>query len=135
MTDISVTASSVVPSTSLSDLQTVKAGAAITAGQPIYLDSSNEAQLADCDASAAAAAAVGIAVNNAAAGQRVSYQKSGTLTLNAVLTPGVIYVASATAGGIAPSADLGSGDYVTILGVAATSTTLSVHIHASGNQV
>jgi hypothetical protein len=48
------------------------------------------------------------------------------LTFNAVLTAGTIYVQSATAGGIAPAADLASGHHVTILGVATSTTNLEM---------
>jgi hypothetical protein len=55
--------------------------------------------------------------------------------MGSIITAGTIYVLSSAAGGIAPAADLGASDYVTILGVGKTATVLSVHIHASGNQV
>lgn len=134
MADISVTASSVVP-TATTKRQTKVAAAAITAGQVVYVNTSDQLALADNDASATTAAAVGIALNSCAADQPCSYATSGAVTFNAVLTAGTIYVLSSTAGGIAPAADLASGDYVTILGVASSTTSLTVNINASGHQV
>jgi hypothetical protein len=134
MADISVTAASVVP-TSTTKRQTKNAAAAITAGQVVYVNSSDLVALADNDASVTTAAAVGIALNSCAAGQPCSYATSGDVTFNAVLTAGAVYVLSSTAGGIAPVADLASDDYVTILGVASTTTNLTININASGHQV
>lgn len=95
-------------------------GVAVTAGQALYLVAATD-QWALCDAnlSAAGATFVGIALNDAAAGQWVTAQKGGTITLGAGAAPvnGTIYVAAATAGGIAPAADLASGWYVSIIGV------------------
>jgi hypothetical protein len=54
------------------------------------------------------------------------------VTYNSAFTVGQVYVASTNAGGIAPYADLGSGDYVTILGVATTATNLKLSINQSG---
>lgn len=134
MTDLTVTASAVVP-TSTSKTQTKIAAVAITAGQVVYVNSSNQLALADNDASALTPAVAGIAINSCSAGQPCSYTTEGDLTMGSIITAGTIYVLSSAAGGIAPAADLGSSDYVTILGVGKTATVLSVHIHASGNQV
>lgn len=134
MTDISVTASSVVPGAG-AKRQTKTASVAITAGQVVYVNSSDQLALADNDASTTTASAVGIALNSCAANQPCSYATSGPVTFNAVLTSGTIYVLSATAGGIAPAADLDAEDYVTILGVASSTTSLTVNIFASGHQV
>ena len=47
------------------------------------------------------------------------------------MTAGAVYVVSANAGGIAPVADLGSGDYVTLLGIATSTTNLKLSISVS----
>lgn len=134
MADLSVTAASVQP-TSSTKRQTKIAGAAITAGQAVYVDSSNLVQLADADSSATTAAAVGISMNDAASGQPVSYAYEGTLDMGSIITAGEIYVVSGTAGGIAPKADLASGDYVTILATGSDTDTVTIDINASGDQV
>lgn len=126
MADISITATAVV-STSTS-VGHALAGATITAGQAVYLDTAGVLQLADCDsATAAARAPLGIALNGGATGQPITYIKGGDLTLNAVLTKGDRYYLSATAGGIAPEADMtGSGKDVVLIGIARSTTVLAV---------
>lgn len=131
MVDVTVTAANVAP-TSTTKRQTKIASVAITAGQVVYVNASDQLALADADLSEAAAAAVGVALNSCSANQPCSYAASGDVTFNAGLTKGAVYVASGTAGGIAPVADLASEDYVTILGVASTATNLQVNIYASG---
>lgn len=56
---------------------------------------------------------------------------AGTLTIGGTVVVGTVYVVSATAGGIAPSADLATGWYTTILGVATTAAKLSMGLKAS----
>ena len=96
------------------------AGATVTAGQPVYEDSTDgRIKLADANLSLAAAKARGVALHGALSNQPIRYQKGGKVIVGAGAAPakGTIYVASATAGGIAPAADLVSGSYATILGV------------------
>lgn len=105
----------------------------ITAGQSVYLDSATSTiKLADCDASATTAAAVGIALHGSLAGQPITYQVSGQITIGATLSAGKIYVVSATAGGIAPSADLTTGWRTSELGIAISTTILDMYIINSG---
>lgn len=133
MADISVTAGSVVPGSGATFLRAT-AGGSITAGQPVYLDSSdsNKAKAADANASSATAAAVGIAIHSCSSGQTVTYQTGGSITIGATVAAGVTYFVSATAGGIAPAADLASGWYVTRLGYATSTTVLQMDLLATG---
>lgn len=133
MTDVTVTAANVKPSTD-ARTRTGVAGATITAGQVVYLDSAdNKLKLCDSDsATAAARLPVGIALNGAAADQYVTYQYKGLLTVGGTLTKGLVYVASDTPGGIMPAADLETGDYTTVLGIAYSSSQLSMNIHTAG---
>jgi hypothetical protein len=104
-------------------LRTGIAAVAITAGQVLYRLSDGTLGLADADnATAAIRKAVGVAVNNAAAGQPVSYQTAGRINIGASVTQGEIYVLSGAAGGICPEADLGVGEEVVILGVGYTAS-------------
>lgn len=119
MVDITVTAASVVKGANgLTKLGT--AGATITAGQVLYLDSTTGTlKLADNNLSAAAATPVGIALNGGASGQPIEYlYEDDDFTPGATLTQGLLYVLSGTAGGIAPSADLTSGMYPSLLFIA-----------------
>lgn len=117
--DVSVTAANVVPG-SRARIVTGIAGATITAGQTLYLDSSTSTyKLADANASAATAAVVGIAVSGAASGQYVSVNvEDDDFTPGFTLTTGTVYVLSATAGGIAPVGDLTTGHYPGIVLIA-----------------
>lgn len=130
MANLSVTASAVLPSTT-SDIEHGRASAAIDAGEVVYKDDTTGFfGLADNNsATANVRRAYGIALNHAqAAGQPLSVQKSGDLTINAAMTAGVAYYLSDTPGKIAPFADIGSGEYVVLLGVAKSTTVLRVDI-------
>jgi hypothetical protein len=133
MADISVTAANVIPATT-ARVRSGLAGATITAGQPLFEDSSDGHALKPAQANTAARAnAVGIALGGASDGQIVNYITEGDLTAGATLTVGIVYcVSDAAAGGIAPYADLASGDFVTVLGIARTAAILDVDIQASG---
>lgn len=132
MVDISITAASVVRGTD-SHTQTGTAGATITAGQTVYLDSDGVYQLADSNsATAAARVPAGIALNGAADGQPLTILTRGQVTIGATLTAGVVYYQSDTPGGICPVADIGSGEYATIVGIAVSTSVLDVRIVASG---
>jgi len=112
-------------------------GASITAGMPVYKDASdsNKIKIADANDTAAKAAAVGIALNGASAGQPVAYQTAGVINLGATLTVGTIYCVSDTAGSIMPHGDLSAGEYVSVLGTAITAANLQLKISNSGVQV
>lgn len=130
--DITVTAASVAKGTGATTSDGI-AGATITAGQAVYLDSTtNTIKLADANASSAASTAVGIALHGAASGQPIKYQTGGQITIGATVAVGTIYVVSGTAGGIAPSTDLASGWYTNILGVATTTGIITMGIQNSG---
>ena len=131
MADISVTAPNVVMSAAGKYVDGT-AGATITAGQAVYLDSTtNTYKLADSNASAAAADCVGVAVNGAASGQPIrictedsDFTPGATLSISVAASSG-IYLLSSTAGGIEPLTaltDLASGDYPAVLFVAKSAT-------------
>lgn len=133
MADLSITAANVV-ATAGTRVETGTAGATITAGQAVYYDSeASTYKLADCDsATVAARSPRGIALNGAASGQPLSVATKGPVTIGATLTGGVVYYLSGTAGGICPVADLATGDYPTILGIASSASVLDVLVHESG---
>lgn len=131
MADVSVTAAS-VQKTSTTIVQEGTAGGTITAGMPLYSDSTASGKLKAADADVqASSVCVGISLHGAADGQPLKYATGGDLTFNSAFTVGVIYVVSTNAGGIAPDTDLASGDYVTILGIASTATNLKIKLNAS----
>lgn len=134
MSDISVTATSVVAAASALVEHGLKAGTTLTAGQVVYKDPADGLlKLSDNDnASATIRSVYGITLNGGAANQPISVIKRGQLTLNAALTKGVVYALSGTAGGIAPLADVTTGDDLILLGVALSTTVLDVQINDTG---
>lgn len=135
MADLTVTAAQVV----LTSGETGRANAAetITAGQAVYLNGSSLAALAQSDGTAAQAAAVGIALHGALAGQPLTYAKHGAvIDIGATTAAGLLYYLSNTAGGVCPVADLGTADYVTVLGYGIdTGGEFTVHVLATGEQL
>lgn len=136
MADLTLTSSAVVPSVDAT-LITLIAGVAIAAGQPVYqdtadLDSYNrgKAKLADANASTPTAivnGVLGLAASSAGVGQPVSIclaDPAWTHGLTGVVK-GDIIILSATAGGLAPAADLASGHRPSVC-LVATSTTQAV---------
>jgi len=133
MADLTLTAANVLAgSNATTNLGT--AGATITAGQVVYFDDTTKTyKLADTDsATAAVRSPVGIALNGASSGQPLMVLTGGDITLGAVLTAGVAYYLSGNAGGICPVADVAAGDYPVVLGMAKSTSVLSVHIVEAG---
>lgn len=131
MTDISITSANVVAGSN-AVTENGFAGAAITAGQAVYRDTAGLYQLADSNGAAALRVPRGIALNSAGANQPLAIQRQGDITIGATLTAGVTYYLSDTPGGICPLADVGSGEYACIVGIAKSTTVLAIGINASG---
>lgn len=133
MADLTITAANVIAGSGSRTIEGT-AGATITAGQMVYYDSATaNYKLADCDsATAAARSPAGIALHAAATGQPLDILTRGPITIGATMTAGVAYYLSGNAGGICPVADLGAGDYPTIIGIATSTTVLDVLLHESG---
>lgn len=131
MTDLVVTPANVLEGTAARK-QTGTAGATIIQGQAVYLDTSGQLQGAQKDVDAGSAAAVGVALGAAEAGQPVVFQSGGELDVGATLVVGETYVVGAAAGGIAPIADVISTEFSTILGIATAAGVLKMGILQSG---
>jgi hypothetical protein len=132
MANLSITAANVVPVDGYGFVDTV-AGATITRGTPCYESATNgQSLICDANDTALKATVKGIALQDAAAGQPLRLMVSGNLGLGAILTVGTVYCLSATAGAICPYADLTTNDYVTILGVATTTSNLQVRLVSAG---
>ena len=126
MANLTITAAN-VKATATTVFKTGIAAAAITAGQSVYVDgTTGKIGLADADVAGANIAA-GVALCNAAQDQIVSYAVGGQVNMGATLVKGTTYVVSATAGAVAPQADLTTGAAIGILGVAADATYLIVN--------
>ena len=121
--------------TSFTQIRLVMYGATIAAGQPVVL-SGTSYLLADANASSALAAAEGIAITPGVSGGYGLIATGGAIILvGTTMVVGTTYIVSDTAGGIMPDADRSTGDYVTRLGTASTTTQLDLSILATGVQV
>jgi hypothetical protein len=105
MADLTVTAAQVAQAYAKSgkaEIYDVVAGATITAGQPVYIDSNGDAQLTDASAAGTAQVA-GIALNGGGAGQAISVIHHGCIygfDLSGIAYWGLAYL-SDTAGTLA----------------------------------
>lgn len=136
MADLTITAANVVAS-STAKVEHGTAGATITAGKVVYLDTAatGKWKLADADEDTAierGSAKVGVALNGASDGQPVTVALEGDITIGATMTAGSAYYLSATPGGICPVADLATGDYYTLLGSAKSTSVLALKPQYTG---
>ncbi len=129
MAAISVTAASVLKS-STGQVSVGTAGATITAGQSLYVDTSdsNKLKLADANGTAPANTFAGIALNAASAGQPVSYCTNDTagFTIGATVVAGDTIWLSQTPGGITKTIGDLSGGLAIVVGVMLTTTTMNL---------
>ena len=131
MADLVITAANVAKGAHAA-LGSGTAGVAITAGQVLYLDAGTQRHVLTDNDGDGTRQAEGIALNAAAAGQPITFLKGGEVTIGAVLTPGMAYYASDTAGGIIPHADLAVGMDVILVGIAVSASVLSVSFRNTG---
>lgn len=127
-------------SISSSDVQAVSdqkygggtAGADLTAGMLVY-ESTASTLLGTINSSAAAKAAIkGVMAHDAKNGQKCQYFTGGTITLGSVFTQGKSYYASSNAGGIDGTTGVGSGDRVSLVGIASSTANIVLNIFNSG---
>jgi hypothetical protein len=134
MVDISITATAVTlisgPTARLN------AGATIAAGQLVYKEAVTDlAKLSDNDnATSAIRAVYGIALNGGATGQPILIALNGAVVDlgAAVLTAGTDYYLSGTPGGLAPRADVTTGDDTVRVGMATTTSRIQLDISDPG---
>lgn len=131
MAALTITTSNVVPAASATTINGT-AGNTLTIGSPVYQASDGDYEPTNHNA-LATAAAVGICLTNAVAGQPCTILTKGELDFGSILTAGMVYVVG-NAAEIIPIGDLASSDYVTVLGVAKDADTLIVNPIVSGVQ-
>lgn len=135
MADISITAANVLPSV-LATIHQGTAGATITQGQTVYLDTANNniLKLADSDGVQLVATVAGIAINSASTGQKVDYVVADpSFTLGATILAGDDVWLSDTPGGLTKTrAELEAADYIVHMGVMLTTTTMNLNITIGG---
>lgn len=130
MTDIVITPANVARVDG--STQTKLAGVAITAGDSVYVDSSGVLQLCEKDQSVVEAACAGLALNDGAVGQPITYQVSGNLDAGGTLAAGVVYVVGGGPGALAPVADIVTSDFATVIGIATAAGNLKMGLLPSG---
>lgn len=132
MADLSITAASVVPSANARRISRT-AASAITAGQVLYQLAAGTVAPADANGASPLFNVVGIAENGGGAGQRISViTEDPALAIGATVVIGDVFILSATAGGIADVADAAAGHYVTVLGVAVSTSAINFKPVAAG---
>lgn len=130
MVDITITPANVKKG---ADGQTEQgiAGAQILAGKAVWRDTGNKYQLADNNsATVAARTARGIALHAAELDQPLQIQRSGDITIGGTMTAGATYFLSDTPGGICPDTDVGAGEQVCLIGLAKSTTVLTIDIQS-----
>jgi hypothetical protein len=106
-------------------LRTCTGGATIVAGDALYMDTDNTCKLAIATGGATSAALLGIAINNGASGQKISYAAwDPALVTGFVVAVGELYVVSGVAGRISDVGGLVSGSTTSIVGIGQTATTI-----------
>lgn len=133
MAALTITAASVVAVSG--DRGQGTAGATLTAGLSLYADATDSDKLKGADADVTASSVcVGIALHAAASGQPISYLKlvpGSVITIGATVAVGMLYCVGLTAGDIVPYGDLGSGDFVSMVGVGSTTGQLTLFSYNS----
>lgn len=132
MTALTITAASVVPQSNAVFADHI-AGETITAGMSVYVSTADgKVYKADANASAATATARGIATHGASNGQPLRVQVDGDIAMGATLTVNAAYIVGATAGDVAPIADITTGWYGALLGIAISTSVLRLGIRNTG---
>ena len=108
------------------------AGEAITAGQAIFLSPTTAKWMLSDNNGTGTRQVHGIAMNGAALNQPIAIHKSGTITIGATLTAGLDYWLGSTPGSIGPRADVTTGMDPIKIGIASSTTVLSVDIQDVG---
>ena len=115
----------------------VQAGEVILAGQPVYKHTDGKYYKADSNVEAKAEAK-GIALSNSYIAATTDDDaffiilKRGGLYPGVAVVKGQTYYVSPDAGGIQPATDVAAADYVTILGVASSTSRIDIDIKISG---
>ena len=133
MPNLTITAANVIPQSNTS-IEHGKSLEAITIGAVVYLADDGRLGLADNNsATPAIKRPRGIALNTvAAANQPVSIARGGDLAFGAILIVGTDYYLSDAPGGICPRADVTTGESVALLGLAKTTSLLTIDIQIPG---
>jgi hypothetical protein len=130
MVDIVITPGNVIAGEG-ADIDRGTAGATILAGQVVYLNETTKRYaLADNNAASPPEIKIprGIALHGASNGQPLAVLRAGEVTIGATIVAGGDYYLGDTAGGICPRADVTTGETVSLIGLAKSTTVLIVNI-------
>lgn len=127
MTDLAITTANVAKGSDAL-IENGTAGVAVTAGQVVYLDSTTGKYLLSDNNGTGTRSVRGIALHAAALGQPLAVQRDGDITIGAALTAGDDLWLSGTAGGICPRADITTGMNPILIGVAKSTSVLTLAI-------
>ena len=132
MADLTITPGSVLAATTGVTFRDVTAGTTITAGQVVYLDStdSDAAKLA-ITTTAATAACIGIATHAALDNQPLRILIAGNITIGATTAVNAHYWVSSNAGFIANTAPT-TGQYGGMIGIGVSTTVIKLWLATSG---
>jgi hypothetical protein len=130
MADLSVTAANVQPGTD-GLIVYGTAGGTITAGQLLQQNTTTKLYAVADKATAAGAQVVGVALNGASSGHTIAVQTTGTYNPGGTAGVGKIYTCG-TSGGIAPVDDIAGTEYVTLVGIGITASSIKLGISVSG---
>ena len=103
----------------------------ITAGQVLYRHTDGKVYKA-LDDTAAHADCIGVALCNASADQPVVYATVGEYNPGAAVTVGEVYGLTDTAGGVGLISERNLLDFITVLGVATTTSRIDIKIDVAG---
>lgn len=121
MADLVVTAAQVAPVNETQYVaKTYVAAVALTAGLPVYLNSSGKAAIARANATGTIQNYIGIALNAAAAGRPVEVIKEGSvygLGVGSMAYGAKVYVAADAAGALDDTIVAGTGNFVVAVGM------------------
>lgn len=134
MADLSITESNVAIASESSRVVPITFGETLLKGELAYLKASDGLYWkADSDASDTAKVSHLVIVGGTAGQIGVGLQQ-GNVSLGAILTAGTVYVLSSNSGKICAISDgnHASGDFITIIGVASTTSVLNFKINATG---
>lgn len=120
--------------TSDTKTQRVQYGETIAVGQAVYIDgTTGKFKLADNNASALTPGVKGIALTPGADESYGIIATGGSIVLvGTTMAVGETYFVGATAGQIIPDADLATGNYVSRIGTASSTTQISLDIESTG---
>jgi|688.fasta_scaffold05336_14 hypothetical protein len=118
-------------------ISVVQVGEAVSHGQVGYQDGTNKKYYkADSNGAAATNAAASVFFLSAASadGYALVAKTGAKVKAGVVFTKGQLYCVGSTAGAVVPFSDLTTGDYVTIVGVADSTSTIPLNFLATGVQ-